>query len=242
MRRWSPYVWFAALTVVAAPVLRAQGAGNPAGITRRVSPKLAPVASAIIPGSGQFVQGKDRSVVYAAIEILAWWKLARDWREREREVDEFKGLARRVARAHFVPNGPDGDWFYYEMMRDFEESGVYTKTVGTLDPETDARTYNGYQWQVAQATTTSRPAALVLYQERAFRQDMQWSWRNAGLQFDLFKRSTEKRNDASAAISTDVVILSLNHLISMVDAFAAFRLQAKPLANGRTALSASVRW
>jgi hypothetical protein len=193
------------------------------------------------------MQGKDRAIVYAAIEGLSWWKLSKDTRERAKQSREFKDLARRVARSHFSPNGPDADWTYYETMRDYQDSGDYSKSDTKLVPESDPKTFNGYTWQVIRGTTDTTTAAglaqaLALYAERAYKPDLQWSWGNAGLQYDLFTRSTEKRNDADAAAKIDIAIIGLNHLISMVDAFATFRLESHPQANGRTAVGATLKW
>jgi hypothetical protein len=234
-----------AIALLIASSANAQLSDLRAGIRRHVAPQAAPVLSAIVPGSGQFMQGKDRSIVYAAIEALAWWKFARDWNERSNQSDAFKDLARRVARARFTPNGPDGDWIYYEAMRDHKESGLYSKSDVTLVPETDPETFNGYTWQVIVGTTDIQhdmARALELYSERAAHPDMLWSWANAGFHWDLFKRSTEKRNDADAALKNDVTILAFNHLLSMVDAFAEFRLTTRRLPDGRTAVGASLPW
>ena len=71
---------------------------------------------------------------------------------------------------------------------------------------------------------------------------MLWSWQNAGIHYNLFVRSTEKRNDANAAVNADVAVLVLNHLISMVDAYSVFRLDTRRLPDGRTAIGGRLRW
>jgi hypothetical protein len=209
---------------------------------RRIPAPYAPVVSALVPGAGQVMQSESRAIVYGAIEALSWWRYAKDTRDRAQRIGEFKDISRRVARAHFSPNGPDGDWTYYEGMRDFLESGDFSKSDATLIPETDPNTYNGHRWEIAQGTTDSQAAALAEYARTAVKPDMQWSWRNAQLQLDQYRQTTAKRNDANDAANRDLALLALNHLVSMVDAFARFRLQVSPAANGGAEIGASWRW
>jgi hypothetical protein len=204
----------------------------------------APIASAVVPGSGQFMFGHDRFIVYAAVEVLTWWKYLKDSHEQTRQEALFKELARSAARSHFSTTLPDGGWTYYEQMRDWQESGRYSQSdVGPVVPETDLSTYNGTRWQLAQATHINDPAgALADYEQLAIKPDFRWSWRNAGFQWDIFKRTTENRNDAYHAGVTDLAIIAANHTLSLVDAFVAFRLQIQPMPNGRTGVGAQLRW
>lgn len=233
----------AVLAVARAAPTRAQSAdGVRAGVARHIPAAFAPVASAILPGAGQYLQHRDRAIAYLAVEAIGWWRLARDVQERAQASNDFKALARTVARAHLSPAGPDGDWTYYEALRDWLESGSYSTSDTKLVPETDPNTFNGYHWQLALATTPDSAAALAQYARAAYRGDMLWSWRNAQLQYDLFKRATERRNDSNAAVGFDGTVLALNHLISMVDAFAAFRLDSQRLPDGRRTIGGRLRW
>ena len=222
----------------------AQGADNArAGVGRWGIPKAAaPLASAVLPGAGQFLEGRDRSIAYIALEVVTWWKLSRDVNDRSDQITEFKDLARRVARAHFSPNGPDGDWRYYEMMRDFNKSGDYSKSDVTVVPETDTSTFNGHVWRFDLATSEDQAEALEKYKQQAYKPEMLWSWENAGIHWNLYKRSTERRNDANTAVNADIAVLVLNHLISMVDAYSAFRLDTRHLPDGRTAIGGRLSW
>jgi hypothetical protein len=206
--------------------------------------RYAPIASAIVPGAGQFMLGHDRFVAYAAVEVLTWWKYFKDSHEQIRQETLYKELARGAARSHFSTALPDGGWSYYEQMRDWKESGRYSQTdVGPVVPETDVLTYNGTRWQLAQATHSNDPVgALAEYERLAIKPEFRWSWQNADLQYDIFKRTTENRNDAYHAGVTDLAIIAANHALSMVDAFVAFRLQVQPLANGATGIGGSLRW
>jgi hypothetical protein len=206
--------------------------------------RYAPVASALVPGAGQFMFRDDRFIAYAAVEVLSWWKYIKDSQEQNRQEALFKELARGAARSHFSTSLPDAGWSYYELMRDWVESGRYSQTPsGPVVPETNDSTYNGTRWQLAQATHVNDPAgALAEYERIAIKPDFQWSWRNAGFQYDIYKRTTENRNDAAHAAVTDLSIIAANHVLSMVDAFVTFRLQVQTDANGRTRIGARVPW
>jgi len=150
-----------------------------AGVADTIAKKrLAPLASAIVPGTGQIMLGDNRSIAYVAIEALAWWQFRKHVNERSAQEEAFKDLARRVARSHFAPNGGDGSWTYYEMMRDYVESGDFTTSEnGSVVPPTDTLTFNGHIWLDALRTHTSTSDALAQYSERAIRPDFQWSWK-----------------------------------------------------------------
>lgn len=205
--------------------------------------RLAPVASAIIPGTGQMLLGNNRSIAYMAVEVIAWWRYRKHVNERADQESAFKELARRVARSHFAPDGGDGNWTYYEMMRDYVESGDFTTSDnGTVVPPSDTLTFNGHVWLDALRTHASTSEALAQYEQRAVRPELQWSWRNARLQWDLFGQLTGKRNDANRAANLDLLLLVGNHLLSMVDAFGTFRLQVRPAEGGGASLGASISW
>jgi len=204
--------------------------------------RYAAIVSAIVPGGGQFILGNDRFIAYAAVEFLTWLKYAKDVHEKSTSEASFRDIARRVARANFSTVTPDGNWTYYEAMRDYLESGNYSLSDTRLVPETDVTTFNGYTWQVARNTMPDSAAQLAYYQSHAAGPDFRWSWRNAQLQFDQFKRTTENRNDAARAMTRDLTIIGLNHVLSVVDAFATFRLEVRPQMNGRTTVGASVPW
>lgn len=209
--------------------------------------RLAPIGSAIVPGIGQLALGNQRFIVYTAAELVGWWRLSKSWHEQSQQEAAFKAIARTVARSHFSSAPPDGAWSYYESMRDYLESGVYSmNNNGTVVPETDSLTYNGHLWQQLLATNATTSAALAAYEAQAVKPNFQWSWRNAQLQYDQYIRTTDKRNDAAHAAVQDLLFIAANHVLSMVDAFATFRLQIRPEAGGGgrpgASLSASARW
>jgi hypothetical protein len=212
----------------------------------RTAQNLSPIASAIVPGSGQFILGNDRFIGYLAVELLSWMQYSKNVREQAAQEMEFKSLARRVARAGFATGSvdelPDGDWAYYEKMRDYKESGPYSLTLAGVSPDTNPLTFNGSRWQLAQATFSTREAALAEYMRTAVRPEYEWSWANNRLQFDRFVRTTDKRNDAHRAGLLNLMVIAANHALSMIDAFSTVRLRANSDRVGVTSVGASIPW
>src|SRR5262249_34114632 len=151
-------------------------------------------------GAGQAMLGQQRVLAYIAVEAVGWWRYAIDVRERGQQEARYKDVARRVARAQFSAAPPDSDWTYYEQMVDYFESGLYSLSpMGPVKPETDPSTSNGSRWLLAQATSPTLAEALAQYERTAVKPQFMWSWTNAKFQYDIFKRYTEKRNDADQA-------------------------------------------
>jgi hypothetical protein len=230
---------FDSSTVQDGRAIRGLGAPRVGGRAR----PYAPLASIAVPGAGQYMLGQDRFVVYAAVEALVWWQYGKHAREQVQQERAFKDIAREVARAHFSTTAPDGPWSYYEAMRDWTESGSYsTADSGPVVPETDSTTYNGHLWQLALQSHATVADALAQYERDAIKPEFQWSWRNAAVQRDVFQQLTSKRNDAFRAAQLDLMMIAANHLLSMVDAFATFRLQVRPDSRGGGSLGASLSW
>lgn len=208
-----------------------------AGIPRR--PRWAPLASALVPGAGQALQGLRRAVPYLAIEgflLTQFMDARRNGRARRRE---YRDLA-ITARDAFSERFPTGDFEYYERMQHFVESGAYDVTPGNdLDPETDTATFNGQTWQLARLTYWERPEtppvrtsdeyqrALDFYARRAIAPEFRWSWRNAQFEQDLFSRTIERSNNAFRRSSQYLGVLIANHALSAVDAFVFVRLSQR---------------
>jgi hypothetical protein len=202
--------------------------------------RSAPLLSAVLPGSGQWALKQQRAVLYGALEVLMWLKVAKDKREQHDAERDFRALARDVARKNFAQSDTSG-WDYYEHMREFFESGAYSLSDGAIVvPETLTTTYNGRQWELAQLSHANRDDALAQYERTAVKPGFIWSWRNAALHWDLFRKMTEQRNDAAGRWRTDLTIIAANHVLSMVDAFATLRLRAQPLATGGMVIVGSI--
>ncbi len=199
-----------------------------------------PIASALVPGLGQVAAGRDRGAVYLVAEVFLWSRFLASSGEGGREKDRYRDLALEVARASFSPARRDTTFDYFEKMEQYVESGVFDTDPGpALVPPTDDRTYNGSVWRLARQTFFEAPdivpdtaspqyaRALEFYVEHAVGPNFQWSWRNAGLEQDLYRQSI-KNSDAAFKRATQYLGLILaNHLISAVDAFVSYRLSTR---------------
>ncbi len=221
-----------------APASRARTAGS----VRQARGSLwwTPLASAVIPGSGQARLSQDRFVAYLALEGYAWARYGVDLREGRRQRNRYRALARDVARAAFPGSKPSGNFDYYERMEHFVESGVFDLDPGgVLQPEVDTATYNGSLWLLARRTFWENPdlppppespryrQAIELYTARAATPDFQWSWRNAQLEHDVFRRTIDLSNEAIRRSILDLSVVLANHALSTVDAFITLRLRQR---------------
>ena len=230
---------------VAAPGLGAGGHGRvsvPGAplLGMQIPPWTAPLASALVPGAGQAVLGQQRFIAYLAVETFVWLQYFKDQRDWRQQRAAYRDLAARVARSPFTTSPPVGDWAYYESMEHYLESGVYSLSGSMTDvqPETNESTYNGAMWYLARKNFWSDPAvppptnspeyqhALQFYESRAVLPQYRWSWRNVQLEQDLYRRTINKANDAVRRATSDLGVVLANHVLSMVDAYATWRLQA----------------
>jgi hypothetical protein len=211
----------------------------------------APVASLLVPGLGQAQLHKDRFIAFMSVEAFLIVQLMKNNKEWRTSATSYRALARDVARQAFAGARADTIFEYYEAMGKYVESGAFSSTPnGPVIPETDTLTYNGKQWLLARkqygvplddpsaALTPNYAQALSFYQERAVSQYYGWSWRDAQLEQDVFKREIMRSNEAYARAQRNLTALIANHLLSAIDAFAIVRIiQAT---NGDTRISATV--
>jgi hypothetical protein len=205
------------------------------------APLWAIALSAAIPGAGQAAMGVDRAIPYLALESYSWVQYAQHSRDSRQQRNSYRDLAARVARSMFAAFQPVGDFEYYERMENFLESGVFDAVSGgALDPEPDTTTYNGFVWLLARRTywssievppdTSSREynLAIAFYRRRAYDQSYRWSWRNAQLEYDEYRRLIRASNESNRKALQDLGIIIGNHLLSMVDAYITVRLRRRP--------------
>lgn len=226
---------------------------------RRVgsAPWWAPLASAVAPGAGQAALRQDRWIGFAAVEAAVWLRYAGDRQDARREQRAYQRLANQVARALYSSGPPmAGSFEYYETMEKWIESGVYdAQPGGDIDPETDVSTFNGAMWLLARQTYWSSPDepppagsnayrdALAFYDRRAIRPEFRWSWRNAQLQQDLYRRAILRSNAAYRRAAEDLAAVLANHVLSTVDAYVTVRLRRRPgLTGPESRLEASLPW
>lgn len=221
---------------------------------RRRAPLWAPVASGILPGSGQLAMREPHGAAYLAAEVYAWIQFAEGRRDRDRFRDEFRRLAREVARRDFG-GAADGPWSYYESLTEVASSGRYNASNGpTLVPETDTATFNGQQWQKARelffggrdvATPTTDPRyaqAIAFYDSTAVHEGYRWSWIGQQLSWTSYKDAIARKNQATRHMNRVLGIVLANHLVSSIDALATVRVRRSVGPDGSTRYEAIVPW
>ena len=197
-----------------------------------------PAASAIVPGAGQARLGQDRFVGYMAVEGFLWIRYLTDRRAGTDARNAYRDMALRVSRAGFPGPKPQGNFEYYERMEHWVASGVYDSDPGVgFAPEADTTTFNGKMWSIARTTYWSDPktpppvgsaqyeAALRFYRQNAVTPEFEWSWRNAPLHQDVYRRNVRASNDGFRHAAQDIGAVIANHVLSTVDAYISLRLR-----------------
>ena len=208
-----------------------------------------PLSSAIVPGIGQLLGGQERGAIYLALEAVFLVRFVTYHGEAQREGNRYRDLAFVVARGAYQPGARDTTFEYFEQMARIAESGPFDIDPGpALVPPTDETTYNGRIWALARQTFLSDPdapvdpsspeyqQALAFYLSRAVGPNFEWSWRNAGLEQDLFRQTIRDSDEAFRAATRQLGLLLANHLLSAVDAFVTHRLSG----NGRIRMESAV--
>lgn len=196
-----------------------------------------PLSSALVPGTGQFLGRRERGALYLIAEAFLLVRFVNLRNEGRREQNRYRNLAFDIARAPFDPSVRDTTFEYFEEMGAFVESGPFDTDPGPgLAPPTDPATFNGHIWQLARETFFADPdnppapgspeyqRALDFYRRRAIGPNFQWSWRNAGLEQDLFRQTIRESDEAFRLASQQLGLLLANHVLSAVDAFVSHRL------------------
>jgi hypothetical protein len=190
-----------------------------------------PLASAVIPGTGQLLGARERGALYLVAEAFLLTRVLSLSAEGRRERARYRELALVVARAAFAPSAGDTVFEYFEQMGRYVESGPFDTDPGPgISPPEDERTYNGQQWALARQTFFTDPdnppppeapeyqRALAFYTSRAIGPNFQWSWRNAGLEQDLYRQTIRESDEAFREATRGLGLLLANHLLSAVDA------------------------
>lgn len=220
---------------------------QPAPSQRATTSAWAIAGSLLLPGAGQAMLRQERFVPYAAAEAFFVMRYAQHFRDARRERDRYRALAASVARAPFGNGRGHGTFEYYESMEHFVESGAFDAVSGgELDPEPDTTTFNGRMWLLARKTYWRDVAvppprdsrewrlAEAFYLNRAVRGELRWSWRDAQLEYDEFRRTIRRSNDAYRDALTDLSVIIANHVLSSVDAFVSVRLRSRTGREGRS--------
>ncbi|MBI4502994.1 MAG: hypothetical protein HY700_17780 [Gemmatimonadetes bacterium] len=208
---------------------------------RGMPPWVSPVASAVLPGMGQLVRGDHRGAIYFIAEAFLVQRFVSLQSEARREKNRYHDIALKVARAPFGPEIRDTVFEYFEQMGKFVESGPFDTDPGPqLVPPIDESTYNGSIWALARRTyignssvpadtALSYQAALAFYRSRAIGPGFRWSWRNAGIEQDLFRQTIQRGDETFRRATQQLGLLLANHFLSAVDAFVSQRLSRRGL-------------
>ena len=237
MKRAASLAGFA--LIAAASLGAAQQQEPPASVFIR------PLASLLLPGTGQLLAHQDRGAVYLAAEVYLVSRFLQLDHEAMAEAHRFQNLAFAVARRSYGPVRRDTIFEYYEQMERFAESGAYDADPGAaFVPERDPGTYNGSVWRLARRTYWEDPdvspdptslqywKALQFYQARAVGPNFQWSWRDHSLEHEVFRDYIKRSDNAFRRAQNQIGLLLANHVLSAVDALISARLSA---AAGRAA-------
>ena len=196
-----------------------------------------PLASLLLPGTGQALSGQDRAAVYGAVEIYVLSRYIQLQHDANVNAELYHELAFAVAQRGFAAVRRDTIFEYYETMEKFTASGRFNTGAGPgLNPETDPTTYNGSVWLLARRTYWADPnvappptspqyqAALSFYVQHAVGPAYQWTWQSASLQQqtfrDLIRTSDNGYRNAQGALG----LLLANHVVSALDALISNRL------------------
>lgn len=211
------------------------------------------LASAALPGAGQLLMRQRRGAAYLLFEAAGLAYYVSQSQDGRRERDRYKSISRNVARAAFSPNGPGGDWDYYERMAKFGASGDFDKVPGgVVDPEPDEQSYNGAVWLLARQTFWRDPeippptgspeysAALAFYSNRAMRPDMAWSWAGQADAYRQFRGAIAASNSAFRSATTSASVIIANHFLSAIDAYVSVHLKVGKNDDGSVSLSGSI--
>ena len=202
-----------------------------------LSPGLAFLYSALLPGLGQRKQGKGRWLAYLAIEGAAWIAFGHSRWSATNERDQYQNLAWDVARLF---DGPriDGDFAYYETMEKFPESGEFDTdpTAPGIQPQMDLSTFNGQAWFLATEIhfplgTDPVPgdpeyaAALAEYLTRGYDARFEWSWAGQSTAWTDYMDLIDSSDSSFRRASQFLGVIVANHLLSGIDAFLTARIQ-----------------
>ena len=209
----------------------------------QISPRdagIALVASAVLPGAGQFYLKEERWVPFAAVEVWAWISYANQ-KSRGRSLEQrYRNLAWDVARRVCGCVRRDTAFAYYEEMASplFDESGLFDidEGVAGIQPDTNLTAFNGRQWQRAKELymggqdlppgTAEYDSAIAYYRRTAVPSNYRWTWLESPLEQDAFRRLIEQSDDALRVSTRALGLILANHVVSAIDALVAARFQA----------------
>ncbi len=216
------------LIVRTAPVLQ----------SRTIQPGTAFLASALLPGSGQYLLAADRWVPYAVIEVWSWITFF-NRRSRARFLTrQYRDLARSVPRRPSVGERRDTVWEYYEAMSKFAASGSFDSDPRRdgVQPEPDVTTFNGDLWQLSRSLffpggnaypegSARYAQALAYYEQYAIPPTFAWAWGDSFLEQRTFREQIRGSDEASRSATHLLGLILANHVVSAIDALVLGRVE-----------------
>ena len=200
---------------------------------------LPPLASLVVPGSGQLLTGRDHGLVYIAAEVFLLSRYLQLQHDGRHGSERYRELAFTVAQRGFASLRRDTVFEYYETLERFTSSGVYDRNLsGQFTPEDDPGTYNGTVWLLAQRTFFPDPAhppapgtdpyikAINFYMAHAIGPNYQWSWVGSPLEQEEYRATIRASDNAFRNAQNQLGVLLANHLASAIDALISSRLSA----------------
>lgn len=196
-----------------------------------VADEAAVLASLVLPGAGQKLQGNLRWALYLGFETWSWIRYVDHRGDGASLEQRYRDLAWHVARGGAPEPRRDGDFDYYESMAQFESSGRFDvdPAAAGIQPETDPSTFNGAAWSLAgqiffpagvdpDPASPEYAAALAFYKEQAIPSAFAWSWTGAAGERSRFRALIRDSDAAFRDATVQLGLILANHLVSAVDA------------------------
>jgi len=195
------------------------------------SPGRVMIASALLPGTGQYMLDSDRWVPYAALEVWAWITYLGRRSDARELARDYRDLAWSVARRVSVGGRSDPSFDYFETMSHWESSGSLDSDPrqAGIQPEVDATTFNGDQWLLAKSLffpggfefppgTQPYNRAMQYYLAHAIGPSFAWAWGDSHLEQQAYRELIRRSDEASRTATQLLGLIVVNHLVSAIDA------------------------
>lgn len=212
-------------------------------------PGAAFVASAILPGAGQFMLDEERWVPFAVLEAWGWITFFTNHGRSRDDAGRYRDLAWEVARRVSVGERRDTVFEYYETLSHWSTSGAFDADPEApgIQPEPDGQTYNGDVWRLARSLlipgggnappgSPAHERALAYYMEHAIPAGYAWAWGPFGLEQERFRELIRSSDEAARAATLRLGMILANHMVSAVDALILARLREAVGADGGPAV------
>ena len=213
----------------------------------RESPATVVVASSLLPGAGQWLQGQRRWVPYLALEVWSWLRYREHRSDASALAARYRDVAWKVARRVSIGARRDTTFEYYEAMadEDFSSSGAFdaSATEEGLQPERQRGTFNGELWDLASRLyfggedygpgTPQYEAALAYYRARAIPDAYAWAWGANLLERKVFQDLIHESDEAYRNGTRVLGLIVANHIASGIDALISSRLRQATPGNAR---------